>query len=260
MSIVSLEKKVIVVTGGAGLLGKEFIKTVVRNGGIGVIADFNERLGIEAKLQINEELNSDKVDFVKTDITKKETIVSLISYIREKYNRIDALVNNAYPKNKNYGRHFFDVDFKDFCENVNMHLGGFFLTSQIFSKYFIEQGYGNILCVSSIYGVIAPRFEIYEGTKLTTPIEYAVVKSAIIHFTKYLAKYLKDKNIRVNSICPGGIFDNQPDSFLKAYNLHSSSKGMLDKADLEGTLLFLLSDSSKYINGQNLIIDDGFTL
>lgn len=255
-----LKEKVIVITGGAGLLGSEFIRTVIKNGGVGVIADLNEEIGIEVKTQIIKELGSGKVEFVKTDITNKESILSLISFIKGKYNKIDALVNNAYPRNKNFGRNFFEVEYVDFCENVNMHLGGYFLTTQQFAKYFVEQGYGNIINISSIYGVIAPRFEIYEGTKMTMPVEYAVIKSALIHFTKYLAKYLKGKNIRVNSMSPGGIFDNQPESFLKAYDSHSSSKGMLDKKDILGTLIFLLSENSKFLNGQNIVVDDGFTL
>ncbi|GAB4460112.1 MAG: flagellin modification protein PtmA [Bacteroidales bacterium] len=255
-----LKEKVIIVTGGAGLLGKEFIKSVIQNRGIGIIADYNEKLGIETKEKIRSELKSNNVEFIKTDITNKESILNLISIVRNKYGHIDSLVNNAYPRNKNYGRHFFDVDYEDFCENVNMHLGGYFLTSQQFAKYFVEQGHGNIINIASIYGVIAPRFEIYEGTNMTTPVEYAVIKSAIIHFTKYLAKYLKGKNIRVNSISPGGILDNQPEEFIKKYNSFGLSKGMLDRKDIVGTLLFMLSDMSEFINGQNIVVDDGYSL
>lgn len=260
MSNTTLENKVVVVTGGAGLLGTEFIRAIVQNNGVGIIADNNEELGIETQSQIKKELDTDKVNFIKTDITKKDSVQHLITSLNKEYGKIDALVNNAYPKNKNYGRHFFEVEYRDFCENVNIHLGGYFLTSQQFAKYFKEQGYGNIINISSIYGVIAPRFEIYEGTQITTPVEYAVIKSAIIHLTKYLAKYLKGTKVRVNSISPGGILDNQPKSFLNAYKFHSFSKGMLDQIDISGILIFLLSDNSNYINGQNIIVDDGFTL
>lgn len=255
-----LSNRVVVVTGGAGLLGKEFIKAIVLAGGIGIIADKNEKLGIEVRSQIKSELNTDKVEFVKLDIQKKESIISLIRFVKDKYDCIHALVNNAYPRNKNYGRHFFDVEYDDFCENVNMHLGGYFLVSQQFAKYFIENTHGNIINISSIYGVIPPRFEIYKGTSMTVPVEYAVIKSALIHFTKYMAKYLKSKNIRVNSISPGGIYDSQPENFLEAYKSFTSSKGMLDQKDILGTLIFLLSDASKYINGQNIVVDDGFSL
>jgi NAD(P)-dependent dehydrogenase (short-subunit alcohol dehydrogenase family) len=114
--------------------------------------------------------------------------------------------------------------------------------------------------MSSIYGVIAPRFGVYEGTTMTMPVEYAAIKSAIIHLTRYFAQYFKSSGIRVNSISPGGISNGQSDNFLAAYKTHCGSKGMLDAADVGGTLLFLLSDMSRHINGQNIIVDDGFSL
>ncbi len=95
---------------------------------------------------------------------------------------------------------------------------------------------------------------------MTTPVEYAVIKSGLIHLTKYLAKYYKGYNIRINCISPGGILDKQPESFLNNYKTYCCNKGMLDKEDIIGTVLFLVSDLSKFINGQNIVIDDGFTL
>lgn len=255
-----LNGKVVVVTGGAGLLGSEFIKSIVINGGIGIIADYNEEEGDKILSGLKAELRTDSIEFLKTNITDKESLEKLISYVANKFGKIDALVNNAYPRNKNYGRDFQDVEYSDFCENVNMNLGGYFLASQQFVKYFMKQGNGNIINIASIYGVIPPRFEIYEGTKMTVPVEYAVIKSALIHFTKYLVKYLKGKHIRVNSISPGGILDNQPDTFLLNYKDYCSNKGMLAKTDITGTLVFLLSDLSEYITGQNIIVDDGFCL
>ena len=95
---------------------------------------------------------------------------------------------------------------------------------------------------------------------MTTPVEYAVIKSAILHLTKYLAKYFKNKNIRVNAISPGGILNAQPEPFLRKYRDLCSSKGMLDPSHLKGTLLYLVSDASSCVNGQNIIVDDGFVL
>ena len=178
----------------------------------------------------------------------------------EKYGKIDALVNSAYPRNKNYGKHFFEVTYDDFCENLGMNLGGYFLTSQLFAKYFYEQGFGNIINLASIYGVIAPRFEIYDNTRMTTPVEYAAIKSGLIHLSKYMAKYFKGKNIRVNTISLGGIEDKQPEPFLKAYKEFCLNKGMLNAKDISGTVLYLLSDLSEFVNGQNIVVDDGFTL
>ena len=255
-----LKDKVVLVTGGAGLIGQEFVKTVVENKGIAVIADINDELGLKVKKKLSESLKTKQIDFVQLDITSTESLGKCIAYLKEKYKRIDALVNNAYPRNKNFGKPFFDVTYADFSENISLNLGGYFLCSQQFSNFFIEQGYGNIINISSVYGVIAPRFEIYENTSITMPVEYAAIKSGLIHLTKYLAKYFKGKGIRVNSLSPGGILDNQPENFIKLYNENCLNKGMLNKHDLKGSLLYLLSDMSTYVNGQNIIVDDGFTL
>lgn len=255
-----LKNKVVVITGGAGLLGQEFTRAVVENGGIAIIADINEELASDISVTLSKELNTTNIDTIKLDITSKKCLEEVIDLLDRKYGKIDAVVNNAYPRNKSYGRNFFEVDYKDFSENLSLQIGGYFLTSQQFSIYFKRQGYGNIINISSIYGVIAPRFEVYNDTEMTMPVEYAVIKSGLIHLTKYMAKYLKGMNIRVNALSPGGILDNQPESFLKAYKTYCLNKGMLSKSDLKGTLIYLLSDMSKYVNGQNVIVDDGFIL
>lgn len=251
-----LKNKLIVVTGGAGLLGKQFCKDIIEKGGTVIIAEYN--LDITNKVRL--EFDSDNVLVEKMDITSRESIENLINKLHKQFGKIDALVNSAYPRNKNYGQHFFDVTYDDFCENVNMNLGGYFLTSQLFAKYFSKQGYGNIVNISSIYGVIAPKFEIYDNTSMTMPVEYAAIKAGLQHLTKYMAKYLKGKNIRVNSISLGGLEDGQPIDFLMAYKKSCLNKGMLDARDISGTLIYLLSNLSEFVNGQNIIVDDGFTL
>lgn len=248
--------KVVIVTGGAGLLGRTFCQAIADNGGIAVVAEYD--IAIAEKLCTS--LENASIVPAQVNITDKNSIKALITTISEKYGRIDALVNSAYPRNKNYGKHFFEVAYSDFCENVGMNLGGYFLTSQQFATYFEKQGYGNIINLASIYGVIAPRFEIYDNTHMTTPVEYAAIKSGLIHLTKYMAKYFKGKNIRVNTISLGGIEDKQPEPFLKAYKEFCLNKGMLDAKDISGTVLYLLSDLSEFVNGQNIVVDDGFTL
>lgn len=254
-----LKDKVIIITGGAGLIGQEFVSAVVEQDGIAIIADINEKVGSEVQTKLSQELGSE-VGFVRLDITSKESIAAMIEELHSRYGRIDALVNNAYPRNRNYGRHFFDVEYSDFCENLNLNLGGYFLASQQLASYFQKQGHGNIVNISSIYGVIAPKFEVYDHTPMTMPVEYAAIKSAIIHLSKYMAKYFKGMNIRVNTLSPGGILDKQPEAFLEAYRQQCLNKGMLDKSDMRGTLVYLLSDLSAFVNGQNIIVDDGFSL
>lgn len=255
-----LNNKVVVITGGAGLIGKEFVKAVVENNGIAIIADINEKYAFEVKDSLSSSLKTNNIDVVILDITSKKSLADCINYLDNKYGRIDALVNNAYPRNKNYGKYFFDVEYEDFVENLGLNLGGYFTTSQQFAKYFKKQGYGNIINISSIYGVVAPKFEVYDNTPMTMPVEYSAIKSGLIHLTKYMSKYFKGMNIKVNALSPGGIFDSQPEAFLNKYKDVCLNKGMLDKSDLKGTLIYLLSDMSQYVNGQNIIVDDGFTL
>ncbi|MBI1669653.1 oxidoreductase [Capnocytophaga periodontitidis] len=251
-----VKDKIVVVTGGAGLLGKTFCQAIADNGGIAVVAEYD--ITIAEKLCTS--LGNACIVPAQVDITDKASVEALINNISKKYGKIDALVNSAYPRNKNYGKHFFEVTYNDFCENIGMNLGGYFLTSQLFAKYFYDQGYGNIINLASIYGVIAPRFQIYNNTPMTTPVEYAAIKSGLIHLSKYMAKYFKGKNIRVNTISLGGIEDKQPEPFLKAYREFCLNKGMLNAKDISGTVLYLLSDLSEFVNGQNIVVDDGFTL
>lgn len=256
----NLDDKIIVVTGGAGLLGRTFVKSICQAGATAVIAEHNIDIALQAKEELNQELCTAKIEAIEMDITCKPSINCAIKSLVKNLGSIDALVNNAYPRNKNYGKSFFEVDYADFCENVGMNLGGYFLTSQQFAHYFKTCKTGNIINVSSIYGVIAPRFEIYDDTEMTMPVEYAAIKSGLIHLTKYMCKYFKGTGIRVNTLSPGGIFDNQNPDFVNAYNKLCSNKGMLNKEDMTGSLLYLLSDASHFVNGQNIIVDDGFSL
>jgi NAD(P)-dependent dehydrogenase (short-subunit alcohol dehydrogenase family) len=255
-----LKNKIVIITGGAGLIGQEFVKAVVEQNGIAIIADINKEIGKKVKKSLSKELDTKNIDFIKLDITSKRSLEKCIKKLDKKYAKIDALVNNAYPRNKNYARHFFDVEYEDFKENLALNLGGYFTTSQQFALYFKKQKYGNIINISSVYGVVAPKFEIYNGTTMTVPVEYAAIKSGLIHLTKYMAKYFKGMNIKVNTLSPGGIFDNQDEKFVKQYRGVCLNKGMLDKSDLKGTLVYLLSDMSRYVNGQNIIVDDGFSI
>ncbi|RCS57429.1 oxidoreductase [Parvibium lacunae] len=255
----SLDKKIVVVTGGSGLLGRTFSSAVAAAEGLVIVADRD----ILTAQQVAEEICTSYPNgaiAAEIDITCKQSVLRLIEYVHEQYGVIHAVVNNAYPRNSNYGRRVEDVTYEDFCYNLGVHAGGYFLIMQQFAQYFKSQGFGNIVNLSSIYGIMAPRFDIYQDTNMTMPVEYAATKAGIIHLTKYFAQYLKGTNIRINAISPGGIFNHQPETFLKNYRNYCSNKGMLDRSDLVGTLLFLLSDASLYLTGQNIVVDDGFSL
>ena len=253
-----LNEKIVVVTGGAGLLGSSFCLEIAKQGGLAIVAD----LDLAAAEQMAEEIKETggMAEAATLDITDTASVDNLIAALHARHGRIDAVVNNAYPRNKNWGRKLEDVTYADFCENVSLHLGGYFLVAQKFALYFRTHGGGNIVNMASVYGVIAPRLEIYADTSMTMPAEYAAIKSAIIQLTCYFAQYFKASGVRCNALSPGGILDRQPEAFLKKYNSHCGVKGMLDAQDIVGTLVYLLSDASRYVTGQNLIVDDGFCL
>jgi len=197
---------------------------------------------------------------VSLDITNGAQIEQVISDVMARFGHIDAVVNNAYPLGKNYGRALEEVEYADFCESLSLHLGGYFLTSQKFASAFKSQGHGNIVNISSIYGLFAPRFELYEGTSMTMPVEYAAIKAGIIQLTRYFAQYYRRDGVRCNALAPGGIRDNQPEEFTTRYDSMCGNKGLLETADLMGALTFLLSDASKFMTGQVLVVDDGWSL
>ena len=205
-----LENKNIVLYGGAGLIGKEFVKAIKKNNGNVIVID---KISYDdwKKLDIFSDL------YISADITSEKDVFNNINTIANSFENIDAVVNTTFPKTKDWGKHFFDIDYSDFVENITIQIGSSFIISRLYAKYFRDQGFGNIINIGSIQGVVAPKFDTYYGTDMTQPPMYSIVKSGVIHLTKYMAKYFKGNNIRVNCISPGGIFDNQPKQFLSAY-------------------------------------------
>ena len=251
-----LSSKVILVTGACGLLGQQIVREIIEQNGYVLATDTNT----EKATKLFHALPSKQVKFTPMDITDVDSIDRAIAVGVKQFGSVDACVNSAYPRTAAWGTPFEELEMADLQENLKLQLGGAILLSQRMMKYFISQGHGNLIHLSSIQGVAAPKFEHYEGTIMTSPIEYTAVKSGIISMTRWLAKYYKNNNIRVNCVSPGGILDQQPQSFLGKYRDSCTSKGMLDPTDVAGTVLFLLSDQSKYINGQNIVIDDGWSL
>jgi len=257
-----LTGKVVIVVGGLGRIGSHFVDCIIENGGSPVIADISKE---RYDLLKRERWNNYRIDYVNVEFTNKENILSLISYAHSNFGKIDAFVNTPHPVYKLKGGFVEEMSYEYFKESITTHLGGFFLCSQQAALYFLKQGFGNVINISSIQGVVLPKFDTYEGViyngnKMTSPIDYTCNKTALIAMTKYMAKYFKGKNIRFNTISPGGILDNQPKAFLEKYRGHCINKGMLDADDLKSALLFLLSDGSRFVNGQNIVVDDGFTL
>lgn len=254
--MINKSQKTIIITGGAGRVGLALTKDLIKKGHQVLIGDINKTHLIKIKKKIN----SNNLIIFSGNLTNKKNINKFIEFGLKKFTKIDVAVHCAYPKSKKWGAKLEDISEKSLKEDLTSQLGGTIIFSQCISKYFLKIKRGNLILISSIFGTQTPKFENYKNLKMITPIEYSAIKSGIISITKYLAKYYQKKNIRVNCVSPGGIKDNQPALFIKRYKQYCNSKGMLDGSDISNLIIFLISDSSKYINGQNLIIDDGWTL
>lgn len=251
-----LSNQTVLITGSAGRLGSAFSRSIIASGGRVFLTDVNKSAGSQLALELDEE----KAHFLHTDITLVEGVQKALQSCLTRFGRLDAVVHAAYPISDGWGTHFEDLQPDYLFEDLNKQLGGAILLSQQVLNQFVKQGFGHLIHISSIYGILPPKFEHYFGTSMTSPIEYSAIKSGVIAITRWLAKYYRKKNIRVNCISLGGILDEQPESFLKQYQTACNSKGMLDADDICSALLFLLCSQSKFMTGQNLIIDDGWGL
>lgn len=239
-------KKVIIVTGGSGLLGKSIISDLSSKGYIVINFDIN----VESNLTLGN---------LYCDVTSPESIISSIQLVFEKFGRVDGLVNNAYPRTKNWGDHFEVMDYQSLKNNIEWQLNSYIVFCQECLKLMKIQTFGSIVNIASIYGVVGNDFTIYENTSMNPPAAYSAIKGGLISITRYLASLYGSFNVRVNCISPGGIFDNQPDKFVEAYVRRVPMRRMANPQDVSPAVSFFLSDESKYITGQNLIIDGGWT-
>ncbi len=240
-----LRNKIIIVTGGSGLLGKEIIKDLEAKGAIAINADINVA-----------------TDFLKNtvtvDITSEESIVKAIQLVTDFYGKIDGLVNNAYPRTKDWGVKFEEITYESWQKNVDMQMNTTFLFIQKIMPELLKTK-GSIVNMTSIYGVVGNDLTIYENTSINTAAPYAAIKGGVINFTRYLASYYGRQGVRVNCVSPGGIFDNQHENFVANYEKKVPMGRMGNPDDIAPAVSFLLSDEAKYITGQNLIVDGGWT-
>jgi NAD(P)-dependent dehydrogenase (short-subunit alcohol dehydrogenase family) len=241
-----LENKIIVVTGGSGLIGKSILNHIKSMGGIGINAELNGPNDIN---------NSTVV----CDVTNMESVSNALECIINKYGQIDGFVNNAYPRTTDWGAKFEDIPVESWRKNVDMQMNSVFICSQAVLKIMKKQGQGSIVNISSIYGTVGPDFTVYDGTEMTMPAAYSAIKGGIANFTRYLASYYGPYGIRINCVSPGGIFDSQKDTFVKQYEKKVPMRRMGLPKDISPAVTFLLSDDAGYITGQNLMVDGGWT-
>ncbi len=250
-NIFSCENKTAIVTGGCGLIGSEIVKGLSQYGAKVYIADQNE---LDAQKFINQNIR-----FLKLDITSEKSVKETLRAVLENNGKIDILVNCAYPRTEDWGKKLEDVNYDSWKINIDNHLGGYFIMCREVAMIMKKQGGGSIINFASVYGIVAPDFSIYHGTEMTMPAAYAPIKAGIIAFTKYIATYFGYSNVRANTISPGGIHNNQPPSFVAEYSRKTPMGRMGKASEIVGAVIYLASDASSYVTGQNLIIDGGWT-
>ena len=252
----TLKNNVVLITGGAGRIGLICTKQVLKSGGKVILGDINIK-----PLKSLQQKYKNSLIIKKIDLNQSKNLDNLIKLGLKKFGTITSSVHCLFPLKKNLvKKRFENKTLKEISSRMSKELGGSIIFSQRMIKTFAKEKKGNIIFISSIMGSNAPKFDHYKGTNMSSPIEYHAIKAGIISITKYLAKYCKNMNIRVNCISPGGLKDKQPKSFQQRYRKSCNSKGLLDAQDLESTILYLLSDDTKYLTGQNIVIDDGWSL
>lgn len=263
----SLKGRVALVTGGAGLLGREFCKTLAEAGAVVYCADLNK----EAAEQAAANLADQGLDIhgIQLDVTSQESVELVVETIVTGSNSLDILVNSAAldPKfdpthAQNNSNAFESYPLKSWQDAVGVNLTGPFLVTQAASRQMVKQGKGSIINICSTYGLGGPDQRIYEKPgqpKVFKPVYYTVTKAGILGFTKYLATYYANTEIRVNALTPGGVFNNNDELFVKNYSARTVLGRMAKQDEMNGALLFLASDASSYMTGGNVVVDGGWT-
>ena len=241
-----LKNKIAVVTGGLGLIGTSVVDGLYQAGATIYVADIIQK-------------ETDNGKWIFLDIFDGDSIKDCIRTIVSKEGKIDIWINCAFPRTKDWTTKFEDIKEESLKINTDMHLNGYILCCQGIIKQMKKQRDGVIINFGSIYGVVGPDFSVYSGTDMTMPAAYAAIKGGIINFTKYLATCYAKYGIRVNAICPGGIYDRQPISFVKKYSERTPMGRMGNPDEIAGPVLFLSSDASSYVTGHVLMVDGGWT-
>ena len=256
-----LDGKVVVLTGGSGLIGLEVVRQLPLFGAQIVV-------GVRDTGRFDDMLNSLSLPegnpfpvCYELDISNDSSVQSFFRQVNDTFNKVDVLINNAFPRTEDWSDKFEDVKPGSLYKNLSDHAGGYFLCCQKAALYMKKQKSGVILNLGSIYGEIGPRFPIYENTDMTSAAAYSLIKGGIHTFTKYLATYLALHNIRVNCLSPGGVCDRayQHPEFIKNYEKNTPMGRMAEPDDIIGPMIFLISDASRYVTGTVLRVDGGWT-
>ena len=255
--MIDIKNKVCVITGG-GKIGKVLALGLHEAGAKVIIGESDISKICDLKKEFIEKFIDIEVE--NLDISNETSVINFIVYLKKTFNRVDAWINTAFPKHPDWGKNNI-CSRGMFNWNVERHLWGYYDTSSKIANLMMkDQGFGSVINFGSIYGVNAPDFSIYEKTSIKMPIVYAMIKGAINMMSKYLASYYGKHGIRFNVISPGGIFENQDSRFIENYQKKTVLGRMASEDDIVGLVMFLISDASSYITGQNILIDGGFTI
>lgn len=258
-----------VVTGGIGLLGKEFCKTLAQAGADVIVADLNGAAAESVAAEIR--ADGGKAFGVGVNVTDKVSVDAMVDFTLEKTGRLDVLVCSAAldPKFDNtQGKHLNDFEsypLKMWQDALDVNLTGLFLCAQSVVRPMKAQNHGVIINICSTYGLVGPDQRLYErpgqdpAQKQFKPVFYSVTKSGVVGLTKYLATYYAGTGIRANCLTPGGVFNNHDDVFNSQYSARTVLGRMAHKDEMSGALLYLASDASTYMTGSNLVVDGGWT-
>jgi 2-deoxy-D-gluconate 3-dehydrogenase len=261
--------RTIIVTGGAGLLGREYGRVLVDAGAQVVLADIDAST-VE---HVAKDLAGRRgcAIGVGLDITDEAAVAGLVRTTLTRFGRVDGLVNNAaldpkFDRNRSsqLGLTFERYPLELWNRTLAVNLTGMFLCVREVAPAMLAQKRGVIVNVSSTYGMVGPDQRIYEsdahdGPREYKPVAYSVTKSGVLGFTRYLAAYWAGTGIRVNTLTPGGVVNDQPDEFVQRYSARTLLGRMAERHEYSAALLFLLSDASSYMTGSNLVIDGGWT-
>lgn len=264
----SLKDKVIIVTGAAGFLGEMHVRAILDAEGIPILIDVNKSKMENLVNELLKEYNREELMYFTLSITDKEAIIKAKQIIMKKYGHIDALINNACNnptmKGDELGR-FEDIEESILKDDIDVGLYGSIYCSQIFGECMAELKNGVIINIVSDLGIIAPNQNLYEDKNLKEklqkkkPVTYSISKFALVGLTKYLSTYWSDKNVRVNAIAFGGVFNNQKKEMIQRLNKLIPLGRMANRDEYMGTIIFMLSNASSYMNGAVLTIDGGRT-
>lgn len=265
-----LDRRTIVLTGGAGFLGRVYARALAEAGARVVVADVNAAAAQALAEKMKRE-GLGEVLAVPTDASDPASVRSMVHQALKWSGGIDGLVNNAAidpkfdPRNaQQHQNSFEDFPLDLWNQALNVNVTGLFLCAQAVAPHMLKRGQGVIVNIGSTYGMVGPDQRLYESQepgapRLYKPVTYSVTKSAVLGLTRYLATYWAGRNIRVNTLTLGGVFADHDPEFVARYSAHTPLGRMAQPSEAAQALLFLLTDASSYMTGANLIVDGGWT-